>query len=101
MTQMITRDCFRVYVWNGHWQQRSVCDTADEVRSVVADIERPARVRVVPGTRKVASYTQPPTPTDAQRFREQQSDQMVIRRQALAYYKSGSNGTEVPQLPKG
>lgn len=100
MAEMRTIACFRLYVWRGHWQLRTVCDTADEARRAVAGLERGVRVRIVPGTRRVASFSQAPAPTAAQKFREQQADRMVIRRQALTYYKSGSNGTEVPQLPK-
>lgn len=100
MTEMHTVECYRVYVFRGHWQLRAVCDTVPEVRAELTKLGRNVRVRITPGTRRVASFTQAPAPTAAQKFREQQADKMVIRRQAFTYYKSGSNGTEVLQPPK-
>lgn len=101
-TPMITVPCWDVLVWNGHWQLRSSHSTLPAAqRECAAGLRRDprARLRITQRQRKVATYSQPHAPTTAQQFREAQADKMVIRRQALAYYKSGSNGTEVPQLP--
>ena len=103
MTEMVTVPCFDVQVWRGHWQVRSSHPTLQAAQREVAagrQRDRHVRLRVVEGQRRVASYSQAPAPTAAQKFREQQADRMVIRRQAFTYYKSGSNGTEVPQVPK-
>lgn len=101
-TPMITVPCWDVLVWNGHWQRRSSHSTLQAAQQECAAGQRRdprARLRITQRERRIASYSQPHAPTPTQRFREQQADKMAIRRQALAYYKSGSNGTEVPQLP--
>lgn len=95
--------CWRIDVWRGHWQLRSIHDTEAEARLqflVQRRQHRFDRFRIVASTRRVATYTEAPAPTQARRFREAQADRMVVRRQAFSYYKSGSNGTEVPQPPK-
>lgn len=103
MSAMITRPCWRVYAWNGHWRLRSTHDTPGAARLEILVLRRQdrfGRFRMVEATRKVATYVQPHAPTESQRFRENQFDRMVVRRQAFSYYKSGSNGTEVPQPPQ-
>lgn len=103
MTEMVTVPCWDVQVWRGHWQLRSThASAAAAQQEVTAGRRRDphVRLRVIQRTRRVASFTQAPAPTAAQRFREAQADRMVIRRQAFTYYKSGSNGTEVLQPPK-
>jgi hypothetical protein len=100
MSAMRTVECFRVYVRRGHWQLRTVCDTAAEVRAAVAAVERGVSVRIVPGTRQVASWRNAEAPTAARAHRESAFDQMVIRRQAHAYHKSGCNGTELLADPE-
>ena len=54
------------------------------------------RARVQQATTRKAVATQAPRPTDAQRFREQQADSMVIRRQAYSYFKSGLSAHPQP-----
>lgn len=100
--QMIDQLCWDVQVWKGHWMVRSTHDSFESAQRAVRNGLRQnpkLHYRFVERVRRVASYAQPPAPTAAQQFREQQADKMAIRRQALTYYKSGSNGTEVPQLP--
>ena len=95
MAEMIELPCYRIYVRRGHWQLRSVCDTAEEVRAALQGLERGLTVSIRPGTRKVATWRNPEAPGAARAHRESASDQMVIRRQAHAYHKSGCNGTEL------
>jgi hypothetical protein len=92
---MVTKRCFRLYVWRGHWQLRSTHDTLDQVRAEVGRVGRGVRVQVIPGTRKVAQGRNGDPPSASRAHRESASDQMVIRRQAHAYHKSGCNGTEL------
>ena len=102
MSNTVIVPCWRVYVWRGHWQVRSSHDTAGAARLALLVAQRRDRFdrfRIVEATRRVATFVQPPAPTEAQRFRERQADQMVIRRQAHTYYKSGCNGTEILQPP--
>lgn len=102
MSRTVTVPCWRLYIWRGHWLMRSVHDSLEsaQAEAVTLQLADPhVRLRVGQSTRRIAVMEEAPAPTEAQRFREQQADRMVIRRQALAYYKSGSNGTELPQLP--
>ncbi len=100
----VTKPCWQVWVRRGEqWQMRSTHDSPGPARLAVLvgrRQDRWARFRIVVATRKVATYVEAPAPTAAQRFREAQADRMVVRRQATAYFKSGSNGTEILQLPK-
>lgn len=102
MTATTAVDCWRVYGWSrGRWTLRAMYFDADEAAEQAEALHHKLRIRtrVQHVVRRVPAVTPPPSPTVAQLFREQQSDQMVIRRQALAYFKSGSNGTEIPALP--
>ena len=92
--------CYRVYVWRGHWQLRSVHDSAAEARHDSIGVGRGVRVRIIPGTRRVATWRNAEKPGAARTHRETAFDQMVIRRQANAYHKSGCNGTELLADPE-
>lgn len=39
-------------------------------------------------------------PTEAKRHRERLADKMAVRRQAMAVFKTGANGTEMRHIPK-
>jgi hypothetical protein len=99
VSAMMTVPCWQVFVWRrGRWQLRSTHDTQADAQLAAWLGKRGDRFsmfHIRTSIRRVATYVQPPAPTDAQRFREQQSDQMVLRRQSHAYFKSGCNGTEV------
>ena len=91
---------WRLYVWDrGRFVLRSTHYSADDAKRAVAQVERGVRYRVRPAVIRVADWRHPHPPTAAQRHREQQADRMVVRRQALGYIKSGSNGTEIPSIP--
>lgn len=97
-----TVDSWRVYGWGrGRWTLRGIYFDAEEAAEQAEYLHHRYRIRakVVAAARQVCADTPPAPPTVARRFRQRQADQMVERRQALAYYKSGSNGTEIPQLP--
>ena len=101
-TEWVEKLCYDVQVWKGHWMVRSTHDTFESAhRAVMNGLRQNPKLhyRYVERVRRVPTFRQPNAPTAAQKFREEQADKMVIRRQALTYYKSGSNGTEVPQLP--
>jgi hypothetical protein len=102
--RMVAVPCWRVWVWRqGHWMVRSTHDTEAQAREASSQYRarnRFGRSLVRKSTRRVAAYVEAPAPTAAQKFREAQADRMALRRQAHAYFKSGSNGTEVLQLPK-
>ena len=100
MAEMVDKPCYRIRVWRGHWQLLCVCDTTAEVRKVLAGLERGLRVQIEPGTRRVASWRNAEAPNAARAHRESAFDQMVIRRQAHAYHKSGCNGTELLADPE-
>ena len=101
MAEMVERPCYRVFVFNGHWQLRATCETGKDVRDVLAGVERGVRVRIEPGTRRRASWRNAEAPGAARAHRESAFDQMAIRRQAHAYHKSGCNGTELLAPEKG
>lgn len=93
--------CWRVYVHrNGRWLLRSTCDTPKQLREVTDSIGGGVRVRIVPGTRKAAHYKEPNPPNDTRRHVEQQAEKMVLRRQAMSVFKTGSNGTEIRHVPE-
>lgn len=98
MTAFTPTPCWRVYGWGkGRWTLRSTHFTPDEAADAAEYLCLRYRVktRVLASTHRVASMTEAPAPTEAQRFRERQADQMVLRRQAFTYFKSGCNGTEL------
>lgn len=98
MPRMVDVTCWRVYGWSrGRWTLRSTHDTAADAAEHAEALCHKSRIRTKVQECKTrrAMAQEPSAPTAAQRFREQQFDQMVIRRQAFAYYKSGSNGTEL------
>ena len=101
MTAFITAPAFRVYGWNrGRWTLRATytdCDEAHELAEALCHRLK-IRTKVVTGTQRVASYTQPPAPSEQQQFRHQQADLMFQRRLDTAYHKSGCNGTEIISL---
>lgn len=100
MADMRIDQCFRVEVWRGHWMLRSVHATEAAARKDSVSVGRGVRVRIVPGTRRVATWRNAEKPGAAQSHRETAFDQMVIRRQANAYHKSGCNGTELLADPE-
>jgi len=90
---------WQVWACNKHMTFRSSHDTeADAREHAEAWRHRGQRseVRLVQTRRVVASEAL--VPTVAKQIREQHKDRMSDLRDALTYYKSGSNGTEVPQL---
>lgn len=90
--------CWRVYGWGkGRWTLRSTHATESEAREHAEAICHQLRIRTKVERAKTrrAIVQQPSPPSAARRFREEQSSRMVIRKQAFAYFKSGSNGTEI------
>ena len=100
MRIVTTQPCWEVQVWNGHWQTRSRHSTPAAAQRDMLRRRPGERLRVFATTRRVAVQTEPVRSAQAQAFRERRAEEMMVRRQALAYYKSGSNGTEIPSLPK-
>jgi hypothetical protein len=101
MATVLEVPCWRVYGWSrGRWTLRSThADEFDAYEQAEYLGHRyKIRARVQQATTKKAVATQASRPTDAQRFREQQSDRMAIRQQALSYYKSGLSAH--PQRPQ-
>ena len=97
----VTRPCWKLVVYKGHWMVKSTHDTPAAAMAARRAAQRDyTGTRIVESTRKVATWVQPPPPTEARRFREQQADNMVLHRQANQYFKSGCNGTELVALPK-
>ena len=98
MPQMVEVICWRVYGWSkGRWTLRSTHATEDDANEHAEALWHRSRVkaRVQQATTHRAVASEALGIGDAQRFREEQSDRMVIRRQAFAYFKSGCNGTEL------
>ena len=98
----ITVDSWRVYGWNrGRWTLRSIhLDPAEAAEQAEYLHHRHGiRTRVTIALRTMPATVEPPPPTAAARFRQAQAARMCELRQATAYFKSGSNGTEVPQPP--
>ena len=101
MTAFITVPAFRVYGWNrGRWTLRETYSDGFEAAEQAEALHHRTgcRTKIVIGTRRVASYTQPPAPSEQQQFRHQQADLMFQRRLDTAYHKSGCNGTEIIQF---
>lgn len=86
----VTKPCWKLQVLKGHWMVKSSHDTLHAARREQQAVRSDyTRTRIVESTRRVAMWTQPLPPTEAQRFREQQADQLVLQRQANQYFKSG------------
>ena len=101
MTAMVSVPAYRVFGWGkGRWTLRGTYTDHDEAHEQAEALCHRLKIRakVVVGTQLVASYTQPPAPTEQQRFRHQQADLMFQRRLDTAYHKSGCNGTEIIQF---
>lgn len=101
MTAFVTAPAYRVYGWGkGRWTLRGTYTDHDEAHEQAEALCHRLKIRtkVVVGTQRVASYTQPNPPTEAERFRAQQGDLMFQRRLDTAYHKSGCNGTEIIHL---
>lgn len=98
MGRTVEVTCWRVYGWSkGRWTLRSTHDSQSDAAEHAEAMWHRSRIRtrVQQSNTLRAAAQQPAAPTEAQRFRESQSDRMVIRRQTYAYFKSGSNGTEL------
>lgn len=101
MTAFVTVPAYRVYGWGkGRWTLRDTYTDATEAAEQAEALHHRLKIRtkVVVGTQRIASYTQPPAPTEQQRFRHEQFDLMFQRRLDTAYHKSGCNGTEIIQF---
>jgi len=90
-------------VWGysrGKYTLRSTHKTAKAANDAADVLDRKGiSTRVDFRVRRVATYTEVPAPTVAREFRESQADRMQVRKQHMAYIKSGSNGTEIRSLP--
>lgn len=89
-----------LYVYRGHWVQRSRHDTAAGLRDAIARVEPGVRWQVRRSTRRVIEFKQPDRPTAARAHREAVADAMTIRAQAMKLYKSSANGTELASIPE-
>lgn len=98
---MLTVPAYRVFGWGkGRWTLRGTYADHDEAREQAEALchRQKIRTKVVVGTQRIASYTQPSAPTEQQQFRHEQFDRMFQRRLDTAYHKSGCNGTEIIHL---
>ena len=95
--QVVEVTCWRVYGWGqGRWTLRSTHATPDDAADHAEALCHRSRIRTrVQQATTLRAVPREAAPTAAQRFREEQADRMVIRRQAHTYYKSGCNGTEL------
>lgn len=103
MTAFITAPAYRVYGWNrGRWTLRDTYTDPTEASEQAEALHHRLKIRtkVVVGTQRIASYSQPHAPTEAARFRAQQFDRIFQRRLDTAYHKSGCNGTEIIHLTR-
>ena len=98
---MIDAPAYRVFGWGkGRWTLRGTYSDHDEAHQQAEALCHRLKIRtkVEVGTQRVASYVQPPAPTEQQRFRQEQFDLMFQRRLDTAYHKSGCTGTEIISL---
>lgn len=96
---MVTERCWEVRVFSrGGRRLYGKYPTFEGASAVASSLRGETWIRE--STRRRAVMVQPAAPSAARRHREAESDRMAVLRQATTYYKSGSNGTEIPQLPK-
>jgi hypothetical protein len=91
---------FDLYVYQGHWMQRSRHETRADLRVAIVNLGPSVRWQVRQTTRQVIEFKQPDRPTQARAHREAVADAMTIRAQAMKLYKSSSNGTELATIPE-
>ena len=91
---------FDLYVYQGHWVQRSRHDTRADLRVAIVNLGPSVRWQVRQTTRRVIEFKQADRPTEARAHREAVSDAMTIRAQSMKLYKSSSNGTELATIPE-
>ena len=97
MTRMVTQRCWELRVFTrGGRRLYGKYPTLEGAERAASQLTCQWWIRE--STRTVAGFRQPDRPTEAARFREQQSDRMVVLRQATTYYKSP--GSVLTALPK-
>jgi len=102
VTEMVPVRVWRVYAWGkGRWTLRSTHAGPDDAAEHAEYWRhRGFSSKYVEATVRRPMPSQAPAPSAAQQHREQQSDRMVLRRQAFQYFKSGANGTEIRHIDK-